>query len=681
MTQQAPPEILQRILIAVRGRGFDEAALQAAQALTDYPDDSRLPALAGAIEMQRGQFPRAVQLLAAAQLANPNDITIRANLAEAHYNTGDFEAALALCDNDAIAGDASGRLLRLGAYFAQECNQLDRAALLYGQIVASTPDDWSSWNNLGNVLGSLERFDEAISALQKAAEFQPRDRTIRTNLSNTLAAKGDLEPAIAGLISLADEDKSDHEPMLALSVIYRKQGREDDTYAAMAEAARRAPGIAQIRSDYGQEAAKRQDHAIAESEFEAALAIDPQLGPPYVGLASLFERMNNEERLDPLLVRAKAAGTDSQSIAYIEALVCKRGNDYAAALAALDQSGEVVVAGRRLHLRGVMLDRLKRYDDAFAAFDAMNAHWLEDPTQPSIRAQLYRDAVSRDTALVTPEWCSSWTAPAPADHWPTPTFLVGFPRSGTTLLDTMLMREPRALVLEEEPILAELEMRVGGIEALPGLDAHALREGREYYFGEVAKLEDLKPGSFVVDKHPLHLNKVPVIQRFFPDARYILALRHPCDVLLSCYLTNFQINNAMANFLDLGTAAQLYDQTFSYWEKARKLFNLPVKTVVYERLVDDTKRELRPLFDWLGLDWPGDETDHREAARARGVVYTASYAQVTEPIYTRARGRWHSYREHLAPILETMRPWAEKFGYSLEDGRVPAWPDYRQGEA
>ena len=150
--------------------------------------------------------------------------------------------------------------------------------------------------------------------------------------------------------------------------------------------------------------------------------------------------------------------------------------------------------------------------------------------------------------------------------------------------------------------------------------------------------------------------------------------RHPLDVLLSCYLTNFRVNNAMANFLDLEDAATLYDQTFTHWEKAQAVFDLPVKTVVYERLVEDTTRELRPLFDWLGLDWPGDDLDHRDAARARGVVHTASYAQVTEPIYTRARGRWLGYRQHLAPVIETMRPWVEKFAYSLDDGRIPPWP-------
>lgn len=674
MTDAAPQETFRPILVAARSNQFDEAATLAARALLDYPEDSRLAALAGAVEMRRGQYGRAAELLASALQNNPGDVTIRGNLAEALYHTGDPAAALALCDDSAIKADPSGRLMQLAAYFAQEAEDYARSAALYRQIVSVKPDDFSAWNNLGNALGSLEDFDGAIAALEKAAKLIPADRAVRINLANTYAAKGDHDPAITILNQLKDENRSDTEPVLALYVIYRKQGNEDEAYAAIAEAARRAPGSASIRSDHGQEAAKRQLHAVAEAEFEAALQIDPQLGPAFVGLASLFERMNREAELDPLLARASTAGIDQASFAYIEALLHKRGNDFNAALTALDKSGEVVVAGRRLHLRGVLLDRLKRHDEAFAAWDAMNQHWLEDPTQPGMRAQLYRDAIAHDHALICEDWIAGWTAPPAADGYPTPVFLVGFPRSGTTLLDTMLMREPRALVLEEEPILAELETKVGGITAFPGLTPTQLAEGRKFYFEEVAKLGDLKPDSFIVDKHPLHLNKVPVIQRFFPDARYILALRHPCDVLLSCYLTNFQVNNAMSNFLELGSAATLYDQTFAYWEKARRLFDIPVKAVVYERLVEDTTRELLPLFEWLGLDWPGDDHDHRDAARARGVVYTASYAQVTEPIYTRARGRWHNYRSHLEPILDRLGPWVEKFGYSLEDGRIPPWP-------
>ena len=674
MTDAAPPETLQRILLAARSRRLDEAAVLCASAMAAHPADSRLNALGGAIEMQRGQFVRAAEMLAPAHIQNPSDVTVRGNLAEARYHTGDVAGALVLCDEAAIAADPTGRLLRLGAYFAQESGDYQRAAMLYRRIVAQKPDDWSSWNNLGNTLGSLEDYDGAIAALERVAARSPGDRTVAINLANTYAARGDLEEAIARLQKLAQQAPDFVDPVMALYVIYTKQGREDDAYAAIAEAARRNPGHALTRSDHAHEAAKRNEYAIAEREYEAALALDPRLGPAIVGMASMLERMNREDELVPLLERATANGVDAESISYIEAMNLRRAGDFEGALAALDASNEVVVPGRRFYLRGVLLDRLGRHDEAFAAWQAMNDYWLDDPTQPRLRAKLYRDKIAHDIAQTEPDWVGSWTPAPPADGLPDPVILLGFPRSGTTLLDTMLMGAPRALVMEEEPFFTELEQRCGGIDALASLDEAALKDGRAFYYERVATLGAVTPDTLIVDKHPLHANNVAVIKRFFPNARFVLALRHPLDVLLSCYLTNFRVNNAMANFLDLEDAATLYDQTFTHWEKAQAVFDLPVKTVVYERLVEDTTRELRPLFDWLGLDWPGDDLDHRDAARARGVVHTASYAQVTEPIYTRARGRWLGYRQHLAPVIETMRPWVEKFGYSLADGRIPPWP-------
>lgn len=675
LSPSAPPEILRRITATASARQFDLASVQAARALAEFPADARLAALAGAIEFQRGRFDAALPLLSRAHEHYPDDLTIRGNLAESSYHVGQIDAARLLCNEAAIAAEKGNRLLRLAAFFAQEASDLAAAEAYYRRLVTSDPNDWSSWNNQGNTLGALGRFDEAIVALRTAERLAPDSGPIKINLANALIAANQIDGAEEILTALAAADPTDHAPLLSLFAMYRDLGREDEAYAAIAEAARRAPMDANVRSDYGQEAAKRNDYDIAEPEFEAALTLDPRLGPSVVGLGSLYERMNREGELEPLLERARASGIDSESTAYLEAMIHRRAGDFEAALAALEASGDAVVAGRRFHLRGVILDRLKRHDEAFAAFDAMNAHWLDDPSQPRARAAIYRDIVNRENGLIEPDWLSGWSPPPSADGRAAPVFLVGFPRSGTTLLDTMLMQEPRALVMEEEAFLTELELRVGGLEAYPGLDQAALQDSRDFYFDRVATLGTVEAETMVVDKHPLHLNKVATIQRFFPDARYILAMRHPCDVLLSCFLTNFKINNAMANFLALDDAAALYDLTFSHWEKARQVFDLPVKTVVYERLVQDTPRELRPLFDWLGMDWPGDDLDHRTAARARGVVHTASYAQVTEPIYSRAIGRWHNYAGHLSPVLEKLRPWVERYGYSLEDGRIPGWPE------
>lgn len=675
MLETSSPDMLRQIAELARARRLDEAALLAATAIQAAPHDPVLAALAGAVEFHRGQFARAIPYLEVAHNHRPDDLTVRSNLADALFRCDQPARARALCDPQSAAADASSRLARLGAHLAQQADDYAQAVALYRLIVQRDPKDWASWNNLGNALGPTGDFDGAAEALQRAAALAPDAQPIRANLGNALIDAGRYAEAEAVLRQAAADFPTDVTPLLALFTLLKESGREDEAYETITAAAQRAPDRAEVQSDLGQEAARRNEYDIAENSFETALRLKPDLGPAFVGLASVYERMNREAELEPLRDRALAGQTDAESLAYIDALRFKRGNDFPAALAALEQSGEVVVPGRKLHLRGVMLDRLGQHDEAMAAFIAMNDHWKQDPTRPVERAREYRDAVAQATSLMTPAWRDSWQAAPFEAERQSPIFLVGFPRSGTTLLDTMLMADPRVTVLEEEPFLTQAEFELGGIETFPTLSAEAITEARATYFQRVEALTGAASTAIIVDKHPLHLNKVAVIRRLFPDARFVLALRHPCDVLLSCFLTNFRINNAMSNFLDLEDAATLYDQTFTHWETARAVFDVPVATVVYERLVEDTARELRPVFDWLGLEWPAGELDHRAAARARGTVSTASYSQVTEPIYKRAAGRWQRYAGHLAPVLDRLQPWVARYGYSLEDGRIPVWPE------
>jgi hypothetical protein len=121
----------------------------------------------------------------------------------------------------------------------------------------------------------------------------------------------------------------------------------------------------------------------------------------------------------------------------------------------------------------------------------------------------------------------------------------------------------------------------------------------------------------------------------------------------------------MANFLDLDTSAELYDLSFSYFEKASELLKPAVHKVVYENVVADRDKELRPLLDFLGLEWDDRVLDHQSTARNRGHIKTASYAQVVEPIYSRSAGRWENYRKYLDPIIPVLEPWIVRFGYGL----------------
>lgn len=674
MATASAQDSLRQIAGLARSGRLDEAAVLAARAWTEKGDDPVLAALAGAVESHRGQFDRAVSYLEVAQRLNPQDLTVRTNLAEALFHAGRPADALKLCDEASAQADPNLRLARLGGHLAQEAEEYGRAITLYRMVLQRHDDDWSLWNNLGNALGAAGQFGEAAEALARAIELAPDAAPIRINLGNALIEAERFAEGEQVLRDAARDFPEDAEPLVALAGFYSLAGNEDGSFEAFQEAALRKPDDARIQSDLGQHASLRNEFQIAEPAFDAALAIEPALGPALVGLAAVYERTNRETELDPLRQRAIDAAADEQTIAFIDALRFKRAERFDEAFAALERAGDAVVSSRRHQLRGIMLDRLGQCDAAFAEFAQMNASAIDGAGRALERAVSYREHVATDMATCSEQWVRGWHTAEAAFERPAPTFLLGFPRSGTTLLDTMLMAAPDTLILEEERFIPEIEHELGGIEALASLDAQAIVGARTRYFERVAELGELRPGTHVIDKHPLHGNKIPVIRRLFPDARFIFAQRHPCDVLLSCFITNFRTNHAMSNFLELETAAELYDLSMSYWTRARDIFDLPVKTVVYERLVEDTERELHPLFDWLGLPWPEGEFDHRQAARARGVVRTASYAQVTEPVYKRASGRWRRYEKHLAPIFDKLQPWVERFGYSLVDDRIPDWP-------
>ena len=271
---------------------------------------------------------------------------------------------------------------------------------------------------------------------------------------------------------------------------------------------------------------------------------------------------------------------------------------------------------RRWHLAGMLLDRLGDAESAFQAFTKLNHAQADDPTQPSAArcgpAGALRDRLTR----ITPEWRNSWRAPPVSPSRRSPAFLVGFPRSGTTLLDTILMGHPDVEVLEERPVLNKVSLDIGGFEAIAELDEGGIRRAQERYFEFARELTPMRDGTLLIDKSPLHMQHLGLIHRLFPDAQVILALRHPADVLLSCFMANFRLNSAMASFLQLDTGAEFYDLTFSLWERSLALFPVDTHRIVYERLIVEPEEQLKPLVQALGPDMAA--RDARPPAHGRG---------------------------------------------------------------
>lgn len=211
-----------------------------------------------------------------------------------------------------------------------------------------------------------------------------------------------------------------------------------------------------------------------------------------------------------------------------------------------------------------------------------------------------------------------------------------------------------------------LELATEVISESPGLDwpVDLVVRARKTYVDELRR--HVPPGftGLVVDKHPFNMLRLAVLHALFPAAKVIFAQRHPCDVVLSGYMQTFKLNHAMANFLDLADAADLYDASMAMWTRSRHAIPQAVHTVVYERLTADPESELRPTIEFLGLDWRDELLDHQTTARSRGLITSASFDQVVQPLNRVPSGRWRRYEKYLEPVLPVLLPWAERLGYA-----------------
>lgn len=657
--------LIQRALSCLRAGDAAGARAAAESGLRGGEAPEVFRSVLGRLDCQAGNLASGITHFRAALAARPGDVAVRCQLVRALHDSGLVADALEACPDRLCRTDASLRLMRLRAYLLQQTGAYAESAAAYRIIVAVDTDDFESWNNLGNALSAAGDAEGGLAALSKAAQLQPGNAPVRFNQAAAQVQLGRLDEAQATLQAYCRDFPTDEKPRVELAAICKIRGLDGEALQWLEEAARLAPRDAELQVKLGLERQFAWQMEGAEVALRAATTLRPSLDEAHILLALHLEHMNKASGIADVVRTAAAGGVRDGTTHFLRALVCRREGRFADGLAELAGLPTDIEPVRAAQLRGQCHDRLGNAAEAFASFAEMNRLQQRDPTEPVRRAREYREALACDRKRVTPEWYAGWRQEAVPAARPSPVFLLGFPRSGTTLLDTMLMGHPRVQVMEERPPIARVEREIGGLEGLAALSGAEITRLRSLYFEEAGRWVALRDDALLVDKFPLHLNKVPIIHRLFPDARFVLALRHPLDVLLSCYITNFRLNSAMANFLDLETAAWVYDQSFGFWEQCRRIMGIDSHTVVYERVVENTSTELRSLCAYLGLEWHDSVLDHQRTASGRGVITTASYAQVTEALYTRARGRWERYRPWLEPILPVIRPWIERHGYEV----------------
>ncbi|SMF61502.1 tetratricopeptide repeat-containing sulfotransferase family protein [Allosphingosinicella indica] len=649
-------------------RGDEDGARRAAEAaLAASPADAAILHFLGVMACRAGDLPAGVTHLRGALAAEPANDAARVMLARALIDIGQIGAASEVAAYKGAAGPAEIELKRIAGYAAQARGDGAGAIEAYRAVVAREPGDWESWNNLGNALRLQGDGAGAVEALRRALAIRPSVGAIHFNLGAALADNGDLDGALTAYAEAARLDPVAPEPVLEAGRVLRHLARHDEALRALDRAATLAPASATPLLERARTLVSVQRFAEAEEAYERVLAL-PEPGPEaFLELAFLLERTSRLDALPGLIARGEELRLPEDAIAYLRALLLRREGKLEEALAAARQSPADFQPERRARLIGKLADKLGRSREAFDAFAEMNRIAAADQPEMRAAATAYRDQIAADTALMTRAWVDSWRTATPDTERPAPTFLVAFPRSGTTLLDTLLMGHPDTVVLEEEALLQQSKDALGDLSRLADLDDAGATRLRGIYFEALDALipAERTAGKLVIDKLPLNILGAPLIRRIFPDARFIFALRHPCDVVLSCFMQNFELNPAMANFLDLGDAATLYNRVMTFWERSRALLPLAVHETRYEDVVADTERTMRPLIAFLGLEWDDRLLDNQRTAKARGAILTPSYDQVTERIYADAAGRWALHRDRLADVLPVLAPWAGKFGYDL----------------
>jgi len=388
-------------------------------------------------------------------------------------------------------------------------------------------------------------------------------------------------------------------------------------------------------------------------------------------LAGIYEDSNFLDRLKRLLAEALPKFPGDFYLNLVAAKMKRREGDVAGALrhlAPFDPATQPNDAQVIYHFElGRVFDAAGDYDRAFTHFAEGNRLSADEPSFRAFDLKKSREQIQTLRALDL----ASWKTPAETEITQgVPAFLVGFPRSGTTLLNQILDAHPGIEVLEEKPILARLAGRLnegkGNFpKVLETVDGQVLASLRGHYAIHADALRKRESGRLLVDKCPLQILEVPFIAKLFPRGKIILSLRHPCDVVLSCFMQNFGPNNAMLNFLNLDDASAYYAAVMDLWRHDRSEIPLDCHTIRYEALVENFEREVRALVAFLGLPWDEGVLAYREQALSKARINTPSYHQVIQPIYGGAVGRWRRYEKHLKPYLPRLAPFAREFGYDL----------------
>ncbi len=578
-------------------------------------------------------------------------------------------------------------------------NRLREADAIFAQVCQSAPSDAESWVIRALVHRKLGLFKESEGFCRRALAVRPDYAWGHQVLGTALQCQGGLDQAVACYERALQLDPGLAEAHYLLANALSEAGQMSEAANHFRKALQIKPdylealgnlGAALIALDQPLEANEVLNRALALSptspqvlcnlgalfaytgqneealrKYQRAMQFNPESPDAIANEANLLEKLHRLEEAQAIVDRALPSMPDNSLLKLAAAKLARRKGRFQEAVTLLEQAlvGKLApdLAGQ-LHLElGLLYDRLGDVDAAYTHMEQGN----------QFQAQIYKHAyearydflekIDRLETYLTDELAGLPSCKTSLDGQQDPVFLFGFPRSGTTLLGQILDSHAELQTLEERDTVTEMirafeKMTQGRVNALAGLSAEEIAALRGVYFAKARQYLDLRPGAVLVDKMPISTIHAHILWRVFPNARFILAIRHPCDACLSCFMQNFVMNEVNACFLSLPDTAATYAKVMHLWQRIIQVVPLNYHRIRYEDLVTNFEHETRALLDFLQVGWHDDVLTYAEHSK-KSRINTPSYHQVTQPIYQHAKFRWQRYARYFEPSVPILQPY------------------------
>jgi tetratricopeptide (TPR) repeat protein len=515
----------------------------------------------------------------------------------------DFVSAAALAEQTLADGFEHPMLLNIAATRLEQEGKYEEALSLLERAVAIAPKDVGARNALGLCLQRLDRPAEALYHIDELIRQDAKLPFAHVSKGNALMALGSLGRAKQSHLRAFELEPRNFSATAALASIATHRGQHEEARTWAERTLKLVPGYP--------------DAVLCLAAAELAGA----------------DRSSAEKRLRQLINDSRAGPSDRARATGLLADVFDSGGRYEEAFEAYSTCN---VALRKIHHR-------------FASSNVLGY------TRALTAAMEKVDAAPRPSSTEAP-------SSGAAGH----VFLLGFPRTGTTLVEVVLDGNPRVVSLEEHELLADgvlAFMREPlNFDALARAEEPALNALREAYWRRVRSAGVDVAGKVFLDKHPLNSLKLPLIAKLFPHAKILFAVRDPRDVILSCFRRRFQMNPSMYEFLTLPGAAAFYAAVMRFAHAAKHSLSLDWHEVRYESLIADFEHQMRAICDYVGLDWMASMGEFAQRVQAREHA-TPSTAQLSQGLISSATAQWRHYEMQLKPAMPALTPWIERLGY------------------